>query len=137
MNPPYSSVLFIHGNCREMLAAAIILSRIGPQVHLASEGACGLEMAEDHFYDLIVLDGQTRDLPSLDVFRCLSRENRQLTLVVTSSLGGTDRTKNRFRGALDVIDKPVSPMKMVAMICELLIKRYESQIEPAHQMIVN
>lgn len=137
MNDSFSKVLIIHGNSQEILASAIILSRIGPQVHLASQGGGGLEMAETYDFDLIVLADDLEDFSPEEVLDRLSRENRSLTLVVLSKPMDEDDVRTKFSEALDVFESPQVPMKMVATICEHLIKNFECQNEMIPQLIIN
>lgn len=137
MNNSFSKVLIIHGNNQEMLAAAIILSRIGPEVQLASQGGGGLEMAEAYDFDLIVLGDELEDFSPEEVLERLSRENRSLTLVVLSNPMDEDAVLTKFSEALDVFASSHVPMKMVATICEHLIKNFECQNEMIPQLIIN
>ena len=91
---------------REMLGAA------GIEMAEAVDGRAGLEMIEDHDYDLVLMDLRMPIMDGLTAIRHLrARSDAKATLpviVITADAGTSIDNDCRTAGADDVIMKPVS-----------------------------
>ncbi len=137
MKAPFARILFIHSHRQETLAAALILSRIGPQVQLTSKGWNGWHLAMNDCFDLIVVDDAVEDIPLNELFYKFSFQNRQATMILSGDEECIKNSREAFPGALGVMRKSPKPMELVATICELLIKKFEKQHQETPQLIIN
>lgn len=134
---PYARVLFIHSHRKEALAAALILSRIGPQVQLTAKGWEGCHIALNSFFDLIIIDDGVGDIPVTELFFKLSFEKRRSTIILSNEEDWVKSPGTTFPGVLDILRKSVRPMDLVAAICENLINKFEKQHKEVPQLIIN
>ncbi|QPJ62645.1 MAG: hypothetical protein G3M70_12480 [Candidatus Nitronauta litoralis] len=134
---PYARILFIHSHRQEALAAALILSRIGPQVQLSAKAWEGCHLASHGLFDLIVVDDSLEEIPINELFFKLSFENRKSTLILSDNKEFISNPGVNFPGALDVLKKTSRPMELVATICEILINKFEKEHQEAPQLIIN
>ncbi len=134
---PYAKVLFIHSHRKEALAAALILSRIGPQVELTANGWEGCHIAVNRFFDLIIIDDGVEDIPIIELFFKLPVEKRRSIIILSNDDDLIESPGLIFPGALGVLRKGVRPMGLVAAICETLINKFEKQHKETPQLIIN
>lgn len=136
MNPAFLKVLFVHGNCQELMAAAIILDRVGPDVHPAATLEEVVRNVEGMEFDLIVQAGNFGNLQGPQVFRSLPPDARASTLIVMDP-AREHGDEWDYPGALDIIEKPLSPIGFVATVCEYLIEKYETEHEVFPQTLIH
>ncbi len=137
MKTPFARILFIHSHRQETLAAALILSRIGPQVQLTSRGWEGYHLAANSYFDLILMDDAVEDIPVNELFFKFSLENRMSTAILSDIEDNSTIQRRAFPGTLDILRKSSRPMELVATICELLINKFEKQAHSRPQLIIN
>src|SRR4051812_28441151 len=112
------------------------LDKEGYDVISASDGQTGLEIAQRHKLDLIVLDLMMPGMEGLEVCRRLRsdpRTGRIPVIMLTAKATEADRIVGLEMGADDYITKPFSPRELVARV-KAILRRTTTQAEP-QQMI--
>ena len=102
----------------------------------ATDGQSGLEIAQRHKLDLIVLDLMMPGMDGLEVCRRLRadpRTGRVPLIMLTAKATEADRIVGLEMGADDYIIKPFSPRELVARV-KAILRRTTTQAEP-QQMI--
>ncbi|MBT1063673.1 response regulator transcription factor [Bowmanella sp. Y26] len=105
------------------------------QLDFAHNGQLGLQLALEHYYDLLILDLM---LPGLDGWQLCSELRRQATrhipiLMLTARDSLSDKVKGFELGADDYLTKPFA-LEELKMRCLALARRHESN--QAHQLIL-
>lgn len=95
----------------------------GYQVWTASNGRKGLQVYQDHSFDLVITDVLMPELDGLEVVRTLRRFNPTIPIIVMS--GGGNRNLDFLVeaeefGATRTISKPFRHDELIAMIHDLL-----------------
>jgi two-component system alkaline phosphatase synthesis response regulator PhoP len=108
------------------------LDKDGYDVIAASDGQTGLEIAQRHKLDLIVLDLMMPGIDGLEVCRRLRtdpRTGRIPVIMLTARATEADRIVGLELGADDYITKPFSPRELVARV-KAILRRTTTQSEP-------
>lgn len=90
------------------------------KVELASNGQCGLEMALQFDFDLIVLDILLPELNGIDLCRTLRIEKQTPILLLTAKSSHRDRLIGFEAGADDYVCKPFDLRELIARVHALL-----------------
>jgi DNA-binding response OmpR family regulator len=109
-----------------------LVEKEGYDVISANDGQSGLEIAQRHKVDLIVLDLMMPGMDGLDVCRRLRadpRTNRVPLIMLTAKATEADRIVGLEMGADDYITKPFSPRELVARV-KAILRRTTTQAEP-------
>ena len=99
------------------------LKKDGYEVIGARNGQTGLEIAQKHLPDLIVLDLMMPGIDGLEVCRQLRADNRtkQIPMIMlTAKSAEADRVVGLELGADDYVTKPFSPRELVARVKAVL-----------------
>ncbi|WP_461537232.1 response regulator transcription factor [Spongorhabdus nitratireducens] len=106
------------------------LGDMGAEIHHASDGFTGLELATQQPWDLIILDIQLPGPSGLDICRRVRKTNRQVPIILlTSRTTELDRVVGLDVGADDYISKPFGMMELIARI-KALLRRSGTQPAP-------
>jgi two-component system alkaline phosphatase synthesis response regulator PhoP len=108
------------------------LDKDGYDVISATDGQTGLEIAQRHKLDLIVLDLMMPGIDGLEVCRRLRsdpRTGRIPLIMLTAKATEADRIVGLELGADDYITKPFSPRELVARV-KAILRRTATQSEP-------
>jgi two-component system copper resistance phosphate regulon response regulator CusR len=99
-------------------------------VDVAADGEEGRWFAENHAYDVIVLDLMLPKVPGLDILRQL-RDKRNATpvIILTAKDAVADRTKGLDMGADDYLVKPFFLGELMSRL-KALVRRSYSQQDP-------
>jgi DNA-binding response OmpR family regulator len=109
---------------RESLARG--LKESGYAVDATGDGAEGLWFAEQHPYDVIVLDLMLPNLPGLELLKKLrDAGNTVAVLVLTAKDSIADRVAGLDVGADDYLVKPFAFEELLARLRALVRRRYE------------
>ncbi|HEV8291991.1 MAG TPA: response regulator transcription factor [Tepidisphaeraceae bacterium] len=109
------------------------LKKDGYEVIVAKNGQSGLEIAQKHVPDLIVLDLMMPGIDGLEVCRQLRGDSRtkQIPMIMlTAKSAEADRIVGLELGADDYITKPFSPRELVARVRALLRRAASTQEAP-------
>ena len=110
-----------------------LVEKEGYDVISATDGQTGLEIAQKHKLDLIVLDLMMPGMDGLEVCRRLradQRTSRVPLIMLTAKATEADRIVGLELGADDYVTKPFSPRELVARI-KAILRRTAAQEEPA------
>ena len=109
------------------------LKKDGYEVIVAKNGQSGLEIAQKHVPDLIVLDLMMPGIDGLEVCRQLRADSRTRgipMIMLTAKAEEADRIVGLELGADDYVTKPFSPRELVARVRALLRRSTTSQESP-------
>ncbi|HYE18462.1 MAG TPA: response regulator transcription factor [Tepidisphaeraceae bacterium] len=98
----------------------------------ATDGQSGLEIAQRHKLDLIILDLMMPGIDGLEVCRRLRADPRSARvpiIMLTAKATESDRVVGLEIGADDYITKPFSPRELVARV-RAILRRTATQAEP-------
>jgi DNA-binding response OmpR family regulator len=105
--------------------ARVTLEAEGFDVLVANDGANGLEIAERHGPDALVVDIRMPDIDGLEVcrrLRALPTTAAMPIMMLTAAAGEADRVNGLETGADDYLTKPFSPRELAARV-KALIRR--------------
>src|SRR3954469_26030584 len=108
------------------------LDKEGYDVISAGDGQTGLEIAQRHKLDLIVLDLMMPGMDGLEVCRRLradARTGRIPLIMLTAKATEADRIVGLELGSDDYITKPFSPRELIARV-KAILRRTAAQAEP-------
>ncbi|MDB5320948.1 MAG: two component transcriptional regulator, winged helix family [Phycisphaerales bacterium] len=109
-----------------------LVEKEGYDVISAKDGPSGLEIAQKHKVDLIVLDLMMPGMDGLEVCRRLradARTSRVPLIMLTAKATEADRIVGLELGADDYITKPFSPRELVARV-KAILRRTAVQADP-------
>jgi DNA-binding response OmpR family regulator len=109
-----------------------LVEKEGYDVISANDGPSGLEIAQKHKVDLIVLDLMMPGMDGLEVCRRLradARTSRVPLIMLTAKATEADRIVGLELGADDYITKPFSPRELVARV-KAILRRTAAQADP-------
>ena len=110
------------------------LKKDGYEVIVAKNGQSGLEIAQKHLPDLIVLDLMMPGIDGLEVCRQLRGDarTRQIPMIMlTAKSAEADRIVGLELGADDYVTKPFSPRELIARVRALLRRATTTQETPS------
>jgi two-component system alkaline phosphatase synthesis response regulator PhoP len=108
------------------------LEKDGYDIISSTDGQSGLEIAQRHKLDLIVLDLMMPGMDGLEVCRRLRADDRTARIpliMLTAKATEADRIVGLELGADDYITKPFSPRELVARV-RAILRRTSTQAEP-------
>ena len=104
------------------------LEEEGYAVDVAADGRSGLQMAQDHVHDLIILDIQLPKMDGLSVLNALRREKVVIpVLLLTVRATIEDKVLGLDAGADDYLTKPFAFQELVARVRALLRRRADAK----------
>ena len=104
------------------------LEREGFDVYTATRGKEGLELAERHQPDLVVLDLMLPDISGEEVCREIRNRSDMPILMLTAKSSEHDRIAGLELGADDYLIKPFSPRELVARVHVILRRSGDDQV---------
>jgi two-component system phosphate regulon response regulator PhoB len=110
-----------------------LVEKEGYDVISANDGPSGLEIAQRHKVDLIVLDLMMPGMDGLEVCRRLradARTGRIPLIMLTAKATEADRIVGLELGADDYVTKPFSPRELVARV-KAILRRTAVQADPS------
>jgi CheY-like chemotaxis protein len=117
-------LLYIEDNVQNVrLLERILARRPGVRLLSAMQGSLGLELAQQHLPDLILLDLNLPDLPGSQVLARLRAHPRTRDIPV--AILSADATEGEIRrmladGAISYMTKPLDVMKLLELVDEIL-----------------
>jgi two-component system, cell cycle response regulator DivK len=117
-------ILIIEDNPQNRYLASFLLQQRGHEVIAAGTGADGLELAQKHRPDLILLDIQLPGMDGHEVARILKKDPNMKAIpviAVTSYAMVGDREKCLEAGAEGYIEKPINPESFAVEVEKFLI----------------
>lgn len=103
-----------------------ILSRLGHEVDLAASGTAGLQLVENHSYDLILLDLVMPDQNGVEVLKQIKLLDPRAQVVIITGHGSIALAVETVKlGAFDFLPKPFTPADLRQVVNRALEKRQE------------
>ncbi|CAI8035592.1 Sensory transduction protein RegX3, partial [Geodia barretti] len=124
---PERSVLVVEDEENLLEALRYNLEREGYQVHTATDGGEGLELARKINPSLILLDIMLPTLDGFEICRILRRESEVPILLLTAKGEEVDRVVGLELGADDYITKPFSIRELIARVRNTLRRTSENE----------
>ena len=96
---------------------------VGWLVEIASSGMEGINLAENHQPDVILLDVMMPDMDGIDTLARLKNNHKTSTIpVIFLTAKAQAEEKNQFQslGVVDVITKPFNSMTLASQIAKIL-----------------
>ena len=104
----------------------------GYEVHVASDGATGLQHALSHPADLILLDLMLPKMPGHEVCKALRARGQNTPIIMLTAKGQEiDKVLGLELGADDYVTKPFSLRELLARIHALLRRQGAAGVQPA------
>jgi pilus assembly protein CpaE len=134
-----TKVLVVDDDLNIQRVLVFTLKQEGFEVHVASDGEAGVEMAKSVAPDLILMDVA---MPKLDGYaatqriRAAEQDRRVPIIMLTSEADVEQRVKGLRAGADDDIVKPFHPLELIARIKALLTGLGATQAREAADMAV-
>jgi CheY-like chemotaxis protein len=112
-------ILLAEDNLVNQRVAARLLERMGHQVDIACNGRQAVELAEEHVYDLILMDRQMPVMNGCEATRAIRRLRRGSAVPIfamTASSAPEDRQACLEAGMTGYLVKPVSSARLFDLI---------------------
>ena len=101
-------------NIRALLAK--VLSQDQVEVYSAGTGAEGMQMADEHEPDLVLLDLRLPDTSGLDVLRSLKTRHPEAIVIMMTAFGQVESAVEAIKsGASDYLEKPFDRLEKLRM----------------------
>src|SRR5215212_11352404 len=116
---------------------SFLLKDEGYEVVTATTGADALQILNQQWVDLVILDIM---LPRLDGFEVCRRvrETNRVPIIMLSARGGTeDRVKGLLEGADDYLPKPCEPAELLARVKALFRRSQTQTATPGDSRLLN
>lgn len=127
------NILIIEDNKDLAQLLALHLRDLNFKVDIVLNGRAGISRAENHSYDLIILDLMLPGLDGLEICKRLrSKSSYTPILMLTSKSSELDRVLGLEIGADDYVTKPFSIMELMARI-KAIFRRMESMKTQGHE----
>jgi signal transduction histidine kinase len=127
------TILYIEDNLSNIRLIEQVLARYpGVELLEATQGRLGLDLANTHSPDWILLDLHLPDIPGEEVLRALREEQRTRRIPVTVlSADATPGQVNRLKaaGAREYITKPLDVLQLIALL-EGTMRREQTAAHP-------
>ena len=114
------SILIVEDNEQNHILMDSFIASMGHQVLHAWNGQEGLNIADEHQPDLILLDLMLPNVDGLEICKTLRKDSQIPIIITTAKVEEIDRLLGLELGADDYICKPYSPREVVARIKTVL-----------------
>jgi CheY-like chemotaxis protein len=130
------TVLVIDDSPTILKVVQLVLTKAGFEVITAEDGDEGLELAQEHEPDLILLDFVMPKVNGYQVCRSLHQEEtlKEIPVILMSAKG--DQVGERFvkvMGIVDYITKPFSPEALTGLVQHTVDKYVDEGVQPHSQ----
>ena len=119
-------ILFIDDEEEFVQIVAERLRNRGVDVDSAHDGASGIELAQEHTYDAVLLDLAMPGMDGMETMRRLLEIDRALQIIILTGHGSVDAGVEAIKhGASDFIEKPADIDKLVDKLSDAQQRRLE------------
>lgn len=133
---PIKTILVIEDDPNTMVLVALYLEREGFRPITAADGRKGLELAQRHAPDLVILDLMLPRMDGWEVCRRLRRQSDVPVIMLTARGEEIDRVAGLTLGADDYVVKPFSPRELVARV-QAVLRRTPRAAETPRKVIAH
>jgi DNA-binding response OmpR family regulator len=130
MHDPGKTILVIEDDPNTRSLVALYLEREGFRPLAAADGRTGLELAERHRPELVILDLMLPRMDGWEVCRRLRQRLDVPVIMLTARGEEIDRVAGLTLGADDYVAKPFSPRELVARVQAVLRRMPRSAVLP-------
>src|SRR5438128_7034971 len=110
------SVLFIDDEKIIRALLGKVLSQDQVEVYSAGTGAEGMQMADEHEPDLVLVDLRLPDTSGLDVLRALKSRHPEAIVIMMTAFGQVESAVEAMKsGATDYLEKPFDRLEKLRM----------------------
>ncbi len=113
------------------------LERAGHVVTHELLGSVGLEWAQTHHPDLLILDVGLPDISGFEVLARLRRQSPMPVLMLTARSDEVDRVLGFELGADDYVPKPFSPREVVARVAAILKRTHPAVADSVADIVLD
>jgi DNA-binding response OmpR family regulator len=130
------TILVIEDDPHTIALVALYLEREGFRALTAADGRKGLELAERHHPDLVILDLMLPRMDGWEVCRRLRQRADVPVIMLTARGEEIDRVAGLTLGADDYVVKPFSPRELVARV-QAVLRRTPRALEAPRKVIAH
>ena len=132
----FKTILVIEDDPNTVALVALYLEREGFRALTASDGRKGLELAERHRPDLVILDLMLPRVDGWEVCRRLRQSSDVPVIMLTARSEEIDKVAGLTLGADDYVVKPFSPRELVARV-QAVLRRTPRALETPPKVIAH
>jgi DNA-binding response OmpR family regulator len=124
-------VLVVDNDETAILTNEVALKRANYDVVSATDGAAALELLDDNYFDLILLDINLpgmRGAEACQKLRCLPHHKNTPIIFVTPDTDFQNHAQSALSGGGDLISKPISPLELIVKTTVLLLSTSRTQV---------
>jgi signal transduction histidine kinase/CheY-like chemotaxis protein/HPt (histidine-containing phosphotransfer) domain-containing protein len=135
LNGKGRKILLVEDNQINQRVATLMLRKAGYEVELAEDGELGVAAAEQHHYDLILMDVQMPRMDGLEATRRIrsfpSPKNRIPIVAMTANAMSGSREEYLRQGMDDYVSKPFNRETFLNIVAKWCCGRPESSDQPS------
>ncbi len=114
-------ILVVDDEARIREGCRLVLSELGFEVDLASDGAQGLQMIEERHFDIILLDLMMPTISGFDVLSRVRDLHPDTVIIVITGYATIEHSIEAMKkGAFDFIPKPFDPEQLRAVVAKAI-----------------
>jgi len=135
--PPVSSILVIDNDPHQLYSLKSILMLQGHTAHTATDCRSGVQMLQQHEYQLIILDLNQAEQEHSTIWNAYHAISETCPIIVASRLSTIESAIFALRkGAYDFISKPYEPELLIKRVANALnYQRIRTQANLANQQV--
>jgi DNA-binding NtrC family response regulator len=116
-----ASILIVDDEPNVRLTYRTALETEGLEVHEASDGLVALNAMSERQFDLAILDMRMPEVSGLELLERMRRQEIQTPVVIVTAYGDVPHAVRAMKlGAIDFLEKPLTPETLRAMVAEIL-----------------
>ncbi len=116
------------------LGMVTMLENEGFEVHQAENGRAGIEQLENGVYDLIITDYKMNEMDGLRFLQQLKADYPSMKVIMVTGFGTIENAVEAMKlGAINYIQKPVKPKKLIELIHSILGSGKTDEVSEEHK----
>jgi DNA-binding NtrC family response regulator len=127
-------ILIVDDEPNVRLTYRAALETEGLEVREASDGITALRAMSETQFDLAILDMRMPEVSGLDLLERMRQQGIQTPVVIITAYGDIPHAVRAMKlGAIDFLEKPLTPETLRSMVAEILHRHGRPRPEPASQ----
>jgi DNA-binding NtrC family response regulator len=115
------AILIVDDEPNVRLTYRAALETEGLEVHEASDGLAALEAMNERQFDLAILDMRMPEVNGLELLERMRQQEIQTPVVIVTAYGDIPHAVRAMKlGAIDFLEKPLTPETLRTMVAEIL-----------------